>query len=281
MSAPARNAPCPCGSGQKYKRCCGLPGRQYNAADASSALGISYVTLLDAVADAESRIAAERVPLPPTAARPDGFAWAIPEGEVRRLATHFGLTVRELPDDGRPRPKRTSPARLYVNRSLVLRAAADQFVEAPRDRLDRGAVFERLRETTSEVVEDFADSFASVRDEDGEYMRLLSVVQRWKERTVIRECDEFAVTGRDCAGPWWVEPWDLLHVEAVAVRIGVPASHLLSALVSADVFGGDSAHPQALPSKTLALVGRALTGRRADAALHELAERGLYAMLMS
>lgn len=23
---PARNAPCSCGSGQKYKRCCGAPG---------------------------------------------------------------------------------------------------------------------------------------------------------------------------------------------------------------------------------------------------------------
>ncbi|NLZ89152.1 MAG: hypothetical protein GX916_06585, partial [Clostridiales bacterium] len=25
---PARNAPCPCGSGKKYKHCCGAPGKR-------------------------------------------------------------------------------------------------------------------------------------------------------------------------------------------------------------------------------------------------------------
>lgn len=33
----ARNAPCPCGSGEKYKRCCGAPG----AAPKSNAVGDS------------------------------------------------------------------------------------------------------------------------------------------------------------------------------------------------------------------------------------------------
>lgn len=34
MTLPARNAPCPCGSGRKYKKCCG-GAEAHNAAEAA------------------------------------------------------------------------------------------------------------------------------------------------------------------------------------------------------------------------------------------------------
>ena len=42
---PARNAPCPCGSGKKYKRCCGANPQVEAASKASWILPIALSTL--------------------------------------------------------------------------------------------------------------------------------------------------------------------------------------------------------------------------------------------
>ena len=43
MSAIGRNAPCPCGSGQKYKRCCAL---KTDRVSTSSRIAISLIGLM-------------------------------------------------------------------------------------------------------------------------------------------------------------------------------------------------------------------------------------------
>ena len=39
MSGPGRNEPCPCGSGEKFKRCCGAPARTFNGDEARQEMG--------------------------------------------------------------------------------------------------------------------------------------------------------------------------------------------------------------------------------------------------